>query len=209
MYDAIVVLGGSVIDENTLPVWVINRLNYAIDQQNNCKWIILASRCTPHKPQTINKDGFVVDESQIMANYMMNNGIKPSKLLMESWSQDTIGNAYGVLCLHCIPRNIRSIHVVTSEFHMPRSQAIFKKVFSLHPSIKYELSFHETKSSLIISNKERNSLVSWREKSSQIHTLADLHSFIFTKHLAYCVKRENTIKSAETYSADDLKMYCV
>lgn len=37
MYDAIVVLGGSVIDENTLPEWVINRLNYAIDQQNNCK----------------------------------------------------------------------------------------------------------------------------------------------------------------------------
>ena len=55
MYDAIVVLAGSFIDQYTLPEWVLSRLDHAISQNNSCKYFILSSRGTPHKCPSIDK----------------------------------------------------------------------------------------------------------------------------------------------------------
>lgn len=209
MYDAIVVLGGSFIDQYTLPEWVISRLDYAISQNSRCKYFILSSRGTPHKAPPIDKTTkHPVDECQIMANYMMNKGITHQKILLESWSRDTIGNAYALLTHHCIPSNLRKIHIVTSDFHMPRSKAIFNKVFSLFPLDVFELSYYLTESTLPISNKEQESLEKWREKSKDIHTLMDLHKFMYLEHKAYTCNTDNSSKQKE-FKQQDMRMYCI
>ena len=41
------------------------------------------------------------------------------------------GNGYFALTQHAIPRRWRRMAVVTSDFHMPRSRAIFEWVFGL------------------------------------------------------------------------------
>jgi len=46
-------------------------------------------------------------------------------------SFDTIGNGYYALTSHIYPRGWRSVTVVTSAFHMPRSKAIFQWILSL------------------------------------------------------------------------------
>lgn len=46
-------------------------------------------------------------------------------------SFDTVGNAYMSLCIHAIPAGWRRLAVVTSDFHMPRSRALFADIFRL------------------------------------------------------------------------------
>jgi len=208
MYDAVLILGGSYIDQNTLPSWVQSRLNAAIYQEGKTELFIVLSRGTPHKPPVMDEDDFAVDECTIMANYLIDRGISNTKILKDAWSFDTIGNAYAALTMHAIPRNLRRLLVITSDFHMPRTKAIFRKVFSLHPLDIFKLEFLETESSLSISEKETRSLETWIERSKSIHTLMDLHDFIFTKHDAYNSKASNK-GSTVKYTDKDMQMYCV
>lgn len=207
MYDAIFILGGSYVDENTLPEWVQSRLNAAIYNEKSAKLFVVLSRGTPHKPPPITSDGFPVDESSIMANYLIDRGIPKCKVIKESWSFDTIGNAYAALTLHAIPRNLRKLLIITSDFHMPRTKAIFNKVFSLLPLDIFALEYLETESQLSISQKETDSLKAWIERSNTMHTLCDLHTFIFHEHKAY--NTETYVHSKSNHSDMDLRMYCI
>ena len=206
MYDAIVILGGSYIDEKTLPKWVENRLDAAILHKSHTASFIVASRGTVHKPPVLDSDRYPIDECTIMANYLLEHGIPNDKIYKESWSLDTIGNAYGIFTHHAIPRNLRKFLIITSDFHMPRSKAIFKHVFSLFPIEIFHLDFLETNSCLSISEKEHASLIHWRENANNIHTLADLHEFIFVKHDAYNVKKNHKRYDLTNNNAH---MYCL
>ena len=61
----------------------------------------------------------------------MNQSVPASQILRESSSYDTVGNAYFAATIHAWPLQWRHVAVVTSAFHMPRSQAIFEHVFEL------------------------------------------------------------------------------
>lgn len=204
-YDAIVVLGGSYIDENTLPEWVEKRLNAAILRDPYCKHFLLLSRGSPHKKAILNEKGQLISECQIMANYMIERKIDPKKIILENWSLDTIGNAYSLLTMHCLPRNLRNLLIITSDFHMPRSKSIFEKVFSLFPINIFDLEFLETESTLCVSKKEKKSLENWEITKNTLSNLCDLHEFIFEKHNAYM----SIPYQGETYNKEDMKMYCI
>lgn len=209
MYDAVIVLGGSFIDQNTLPEWVCKRLDRAATLDYTTKVFLLLSRGTPHKAPPIDDKGHPIDECQIMAKYLIKKGISPTKIILDSWSRDTIGNAYAALTMHAIPCNMRKIMVITSTFHMERTQSIFEKVFSLLPFNSFELVFLKTPSTLTISNKEMESLIKWRETEKQLHTLLDLHEFIYTKHKCYSVNSGTDTTKVSNYSDADMRMYCV
>ena len=82
-YDAIVVLGGSYIDENTLPEWVEKRLDAAILRDPYCKHFLLLSRGSPHKKAILNKKGQLISECQVMAKYMIERKIDPKKFSLK------------------------------------------------------------------------------------------------------------------------------
>jgi uncharacterized SAM-binding protein YcdF (DUF218 family) len=86
---------------------------------------------TPHKTPIFSRTGFCEFESMTGAAYMMHQGIPAEKMLRETASYDTIGNAFFSATIHAIPCAWRRIAVVTSAFHMPRTKAIFDKVFTL------------------------------------------------------------------------------
>ena len=146
MYDAVIVLGGSFIDNITLPDWVYKRLDKAVTMNYNTEIFLLLSRGTPHKPPCLDEKGHPIDECQIMAQYLISKGIPPSKIMLDSWSRDTVGNAYAALTMHAIPRNLTNVLVITSVFHMERTKSIFNKVFSLIPWNKYTIDFFATES---------------------------------------------------------------
>ena len=206
MYDAILILGGSYIDENTLPKWVESRLDKAITLNEETNSYIVLSRGSTHKPVIRDKNGHSVDECTVMADYMIKKGIISNKIYKEAWSLDTIGNAYAALTLHVIPKNMRKIVIITSDFHMPRTKCIFEKVFSLFPLDLFTLKFIDTPSDFSHSQRELISLEKWKKKCNYIHTLFDLHEFIFTKHNAYsCEKNE---EENDLYQ-EDKKRYCI
>ncbi|CAM6084868.1 unnamed protein product [Calypogeia fissa] len=139
-YDTILVLAGGQLVRGGVPVWVERRLDKALDLQqrsngNNtdgkiCKIVCLGGG-TPHRAPILSSDGFVVHESTSCAEYLHRKGVPFAHMIKEWASYDTIGNGYFSLTQHVIPRRWRTMAVVTSEFHMPRTRAVFEWIFGL------------------------------------------------------------------------------
>ena len=84
---------------------------------------------TPHKPPVLTPAGFCVFEGAACADVLLAEGVPAARLLKETASFDTIGNAYFSATIHAWPRRWRRIAVATSAFHMPRTQTIYEAVF--------------------------------------------------------------------------------
>ena len=156
-YDAIISLGGGSQrgeDCTTLPPWVLRRLDLAAElywrQVNGeaktdavdakgtsfggAPKIVVLSAGTPHRPNYVNKNGWPVLEATSEAYYLIREKkIPPEDVYREATSLDTIGNAYFFRMQHLEPNRGRwkRIAVITSAFHMPRTEAVFRWMFSI------------------------------------------------------------------------------
>lgn len=133
--------GGGLLPDGSLPLWVQNRFDFAIQRANGSS-ILALSAGTPHKAPPLDKGGRPVLEALAGARYLVSCGYPPEKILTETASWDTIGDAYFARTIHTDPAYLRRIHVITSAFHMPRTEAIFRWVFTLTPvAPSYEMEF--------------------------------------------------------------------
>lgn len=131
--DAIVVLGGGVHPDGTLPEVARTRVARAVELYRSgiAPRIILSGRCGLHDPDPL------VTEAAAMAAYARERGIPDEALLLEEEARDTLGNAYFTRELFLAPNGWRSIRVVTSDFHLSRAAWVFRKI--LGPA--YDFSF--------------------------------------------------------------------
>jgi hypothetical protein len=193
-YDAILVPGGGVRQGGELPVWVKRRFDKVLDLHKG-ETIITLSAGTLLKPPPLDNQGFPVFESVAGAKYLMNHGIPPGKILVETCSYDTIGNAFFARLIHVEPRKFRKLLIITSEFHMPRTETIFKWIFGLNPVLPaYELDFlavsdEGMEEAALNARKiaEKANLAKLELTKTQFQTLEELHQWLFTKHAAYAV----------------------
>ncbi len=172
-----------------LPLWVERRLDRAVERRGDA-WLIPLSAGTTHRPPPHDDDGFPIIESAAEANYLMRRGVPPARILMETASYDTIGNAYFSLVIHVLPRRFRRLLVITSEFHLPRTEALFRWIYSMAGS--FDLHFDATPNDGIDEQtlasrheKENTALRSLTGLRNRIHSLEDLHRWMFTEHGAY------------------------
>jgi Uncharacterized conserved protein len=189
-FDAILVPGGGVRDHGELPEWVRPRLERAAALQQG-EPIILLSAGTPHKPPPLDPHGFPILESRAGAAYLLARGIPASQLLTETASYDTIGNAYFSKVIHVDPRGFRNLLVITSSFHMPRTEAAFRWIYEMGGSA-YDLNFEpvpdadlDPASLSVRAEKERSSLASLNALRTRIRTPLEFHRWLFTEHQAY------------------------
>ena len=70
-------------------------------------------------------------EGVAYSDYLLSRGVPAAKLLKETASYDTLGNAYFSAVIHAWPLQWRKIAVVTSAFHMARTEVAFGTVFAL------------------------------------------------------------------------------
>jgi hypothetical protein len=193
-YDAILVPGGGVRQGGELPIWVKRRFDKVLEIYNN-EYIIALSAGTLLKPPPLDNRGFPLFESVAGANYLINNGIPPKKILVETCSYDTIGNAFFARLIHVEPRRFRRLLIITSEFHMPRTESIFKWIFGLNPILdNNELDFlavsdegMDEKALNARKMAERVNLAKLSLTKKRIHTMEELHKWLFTRHDAYAV----------------------
>src|SRR5574342_1392744 len=191
-YDAILILGGGLKKNGAVSPWTKRRIEKALEIFSGREYIIAPSAGTTHKPPVL-KNGFPLYESVATANYLLKKGIPRQKILTETVSLDTIGNAYFARTIHTEPRNFKRLCIITSQFHMPRTIAIFKWIFSLKPSrFNYELDFVEAPDKGIDEKimkarreKEKHSLKQITKTKKRINSLSKLHRWLFTKHQAY------------------------
>lgn len=191
-YDAILIPGGGLQSDGTPVAWAQNRLDRAIALYQG-EFLIPLSAGTPHKPPPLDSEGYPILESVAGARYLLEHGIDARKVLVETCSFDTIGNAYFSRVMHVAPRQFRRLLTITSAFHMPRTQAVFRWVYGL-PGLPGDsvLSFDAVPDTGIPSaalearrRKESARLEALPALQSRIRNLAELHHWLFTEHTAY------------------------
>ena len=133
MCDAILVLGGGVCEGGELPPWVVRRFDRALEVGGAAPLVCL-SAATVHRPSPLNVERYPILESVAGAAHLLARGVSAERIEVEASSYDTIGNAYFSKLLHVDPAGWRSLAIVTSEFHMPRSRAIFEWVLAWNPA---------------------------------------------------------------------------
>lgn len=200
MYDAIIVPGGGVRESGHVPPWVKKRLDRAVELHQE-DYIITLSAGTVHKAPLLDAQGFPVFEAVAGARYMVELGVAPEKILCETTSYDTIGNAYFSRVIHAEPRQFKRLLIITSNFHMERTQAIFRWIYGLIPLAdspipEYQLCFEavpdvnddlDEVTIQIRAEKERKGWQRILNMQEKIRTLPDFHQWLFTRHGAYAV----------------------
>jgi len=168
--------------------------------------IITTARGPPHKPGPLDVAGFERHEAGDNAKYLMQKGVSPSSILEESLSLETIGNAYHARVIHCDVAGFRRLVIINSEFHMPRTKAVFGHVYRLPASTSwwgstdsaYQLKFVSTANHLpeeVLKQrlaKERLSLPRFSPQSpwqDSTPTLRELHRWLYAENTAYATKR--------------------
>ncbi len=197
-FDAVVVPGGGLRPQGELPPWFINRLDAALDLANGAP-ILTLSAGTTHKPPPLDRNGRPMLEAFVAAQYLLDRGYSHDRLLVEAASYDTIGNAYFARTVHTDPAGLRKLLVITSEFHMPRTAAIFRWIFGASPlTPDYELSFHAVPdvglppdALTARRNKELASLASLQPTIRAHPTLVSIHQWLFREHDAYAAGRQS------------------
>lgn len=131
--DAIVVLGGGIAADGTLPAVACARVKRAVELYHAgiAPRMILSGRCGLTDPDP------VVTEAAAMASYAIEHGVPEDCILLEEVARDTVGNAYFTREMFLAPNGWTSIRVVTSDFHLSRAAFVFRKI--LGPD--YDFSF--------------------------------------------------------------------
>lgn len=196
MHDAILIPGGGVRPGGVLPSWVRARFDRAIELHRG-EYLIALSASTTHRPPPLDDRGFPILEASAGAQYLIAAGADPAKILTESQSYDTIGNAFFSRVIHADPLRLRRLLVITSDFHLERTRAAFQWVYGLEPSpVTYELEFEGVADAEMSDelrrqrvNKERRSLAALAPLAERIRTFPALHHWLFTEHGAYRASR--------------------
>lgn len=186
--DLIIVPGGGLRANGSLPPWTVSRLEAALAVRT-AEPILTLSAGSPHKP------GDVISEAKVASAYLLSRGVSPTDLLEENLSLDTIGNALFARLLHTSPRGYRHLHVITSEFHLPRTQLSFDWIFSAAGSdTGYVLTYQASPDDGLAPDalaarqaKERAAIELRAPERARLRTLAAIHEWVFTHHEAYAV----------------------
>lgn len=188
-YDAILILGGGVREGGELPPWAAARFDLALERQTG-EPLVCLSAGTTHRPPPL-EDGFPIAESIAGARYLLSRGIHSSQIRIENVSYDTIGNAYFAKLLFVDPPRWSRLLVITSDFHMPRTRAIFEWLFGLDGR-SYDLVFEASsdagmtpEAAQFRREKEQHALAGFEALQSRICSMDHLHDWLFTEHQAY------------------------
>lgn len=188
----IFVLAGGLDNLGRNHPWVKDRLDVASRLYRlKPRKIIILGGGTYHKPPHLNRGRFVIHESTMGAKYLIDQGINPDDIYREWASYDTIANGFFSLLNFTIPLKIQNVLVITSDFHMPRSKAIFEWIYGLW-SDQVTLDFLEVSTKYLDteiidsrSKREARSLHNLQNTINLIDTWSKLHNWFYTEHQAY------------------------
>ena len=113
--DAVLIPGGGLTASGDVVPWVQARLERAIALSPPPQFFIPLSAGTTHKPPPMDVNGFPILESVAAASYLQTRGIEGSRILPETVSLDTIGNAYFARTSHTDIAGWRTLLVITNQ----------------------------------------------------------------------------------------------
>lgn len=196
LFDVIIIPGGGLEPQTNLPQpWVRARLDHALTLLSQTRFLFPLSYGTTHRPPPLDSRGFPITESAASAAYLVKRGVAVDRILLDTWSLDTIGNAWFARVNVCDKLQLIKCCIVTSAFHMERTKAIFEWVFAMDGG-QYQLHFVQTENTGMSEDqvrarvdKEISSLQTLRNTTmSRVTSLQELVNFLLINHTAYNVK---------------------
>lgn len=123
--DAIVVLGSLVFPDGSLLDMVKYRVEHGVElfEQDITPYLIFSGHSFFGLPYTPLKT-----EAEAMRDYAVSLGVPDEAILLEEKARNTMGNAYFTKKNVLEPRGWKNIAVVTSDFHVPKTQYLFQKI---------------------------------------------------------------------------------
>ena len=186
MKDAIIILGGGIEPDGSLPE--IPKLRVA-------KGVELFRSGTAPRIIMSGNYGFWLEkepirpEAEAMREYAVSLGVPEDAIVKEDISKDTVGNAYFCKLNLLEPNNWKNIVVVTSEYHILRTKYIFEKVLGPDYDIEFvsvdsKLSSERLTAQINKENKTTELLKKWFDpvKAGDTNAIKDL---MYTKHPGY------------------------
>lgn len=189
---AILVLTNGIISADEISESTRLRLLKIFDINIEEALIIASTGYTVNKKPFLDSKGFPVFESTIAANTMIHDMKIPEKqIITESFSRDTIGNFYLTLTTILKPMQIKSLTIISSEFHLKRVELICNWIGSIfYPKLKIDLiaaqnPIYEKVLNDAVNAKETESIKSLNSIIKIINTPQDFVFWFFHEHKAY------------------------
>lgn len=204
----IFVLAGGIDNKNQPNIFVKKRLDKAIEMyhRDNNYIIIVLGGGTYHKPPGLDQNKYVIHESTSCATYLINNGVNPRNIIREWASYDTIANGYFAFLNYIIPLKIKKCYIITSQFHMKRTQTIFDYFNKLIMNKDIDLIYIETENIIendvlkIRLNREQESNNNFiKNIVNEKECLEKFSIWFYTEHNAY----KSNISYYSDYSISD------
>lgn len=132
----IVVLAGGVTPHGVPHESVLRRLDAALIVSRSAPApvpILCNGGGTTHKTKWVDSYGFSTPEAHLMARYLVNNGVSPRDILVEGYSDDTLGNALMARTMIMQWMALKKVLIITSNFHLPRTKIIYEWAMKLSP----------------------------------------------------------------------------
>ena len=103
-FDCILIPGGGLLEDGNLPPWTITRLDLALKYRDQCRWFILLSGGTVHKPPPLSESGFPIFESRQAAEYLISAGLDPKQIIeIRELVKSLAGDQTIILSTHILP----------------------------------------------------------------------------------------------------------
>lgn len=131
-----VVLGGGLENNGCLPAHVRERVHFVLENMKDGDAVILSALFSLNIPPIFGESSFPMSEALEMKKYFLaqQSGVE-CKLYLENASFDTIGAAFFLRNIFGFLLKNKKMIIVTSDFHVTRTEAIFRKVWQLKPQI--------------------------------------------------------------------------
>jgi len=159
--------------------------------------ILTISAGTAHLPQLLSNEGLPVWESTSSAAYLQKQHNIVSNVYVETTSYDTIGNAFFARINHADIVGWRKIIIITNEFHIVRTKAIFDWIFGVGKNNGYELYYFSSKNVGLEEealearkeHEERSAINVSQKLAPQYQTMKEVWSFINKNHDLYTAQK--------------------
>lgn len=187
-----IIMGGGILDDGTLPTHVKQRVDYVISSQKKHDSIIFSSLFSLNITPFFDEDGFPSAEAKKMKEYYLKETSSKgrSKTFLEIGSFDTVGAAFFSRKIFDFVVKNEEITVVTSDFHRPRTEYLFKKIWALEPELPIKsmavIGLH-TATEFFCDRKERESLSLEKTKNQieNIQSISEFSHWMFSRHTNY------------------------
>eukprot|EP00397_Hematodinium_sp_SG-2012_P021065 GEMP01021739.1.p1 GENE.GEMP01021739.1~~GEMP01021739.1.p1 ORF type:complete len:376 (+),score=71.08 GEMP01021739.1:30-1157(+) len=200
---AIIVPLGGTASNGEPNLWVQQRLRVAAQLYSDLRaepsgkrpYVFVLSAGTSHKPLPI-FNGWQVTEAEAASRWLLSNtDVAAEDLFEENTSRDTIGNFFFFRVQHFEYLDIRSMTIITCDWHMPRVKDIAEHVFSIDMRRQVPMEFIACVGTLsgqaLVARrqKEETALRTWQKNRLELPTMRSVHNFIFQRHNAYMSRR--------------------